>query len=206
MRINVFMTMMAVAVLGLTLVACGPKKGTAGNRVEIYETTDADRNSDKMRLPDLTVSTDKTAQDLARDLADIREIKNSPTKVVLELGSIENRTRSTPSSDFKMMQRRLRGFLMRSNIVRDQFIIVERADRMEAEYNRVNLEEGGNLLGDGADRNTSKYDKNITYVLQGDFFEAPRGSKSQYYWEFKLVNLGSRSIVFSSSYDLAVRR
>ena len=54
----------------------------------------------------------------------------------------------------------------------------------------------------GAAGTTARYDPELTYVLQGDFLEAGRGPRRQYYFDFKLTNVASRKIVFLKSFDL----
>lgn len=168
-------------------------QGNTGGRLDPYQSTGADRASGSALIPALLEFSDKTAQRLAADIAGIREITGSDTKVVLELGGINNQTR-TSTGDFELIQRRVRGQLLASRMLREHFLVVDNRVRMNLEQERVQA--------DGEAGATAKYDPKITYVLLGDFFEANRGGRRQYYFEFTLTNLASRAIVFHSDYDL----
>ncbi|MCC7407550.1 MAG: hypothetical protein IT442_05735 [Phycisphaeraceae bacterium] len=199
-RASVRLSMLALSVM-LLAVGCTPK-GSTGGRIDPYRTTAADAASKQASIPALLEFSDQTAGRLAYDLSEIPEIKQAPTRVVLELGDISNKTR-TSTGDYELIQHRLRANLMQSKLIRDHFKIVEGRARMDRELNRVAGPGAGDILQEeGSAGQTATYDPAITYVLQGDFFEADRGGRRQYFFEFKLTNLKSRDIVFSSSYDL----
>jgi hypothetical protein len=166
-----------------------------GGRIDPYKTTDHDRASRNAHIVTLLEACDVTAERLSLALCDIADIRDAQSKVVLELGDIYNKT-NTDSTDFELIQRRLRGRLWENPSVKNTFLIVESRQRMDAEKSRV---------GDAAGT-TARYDPALTYVLQGDFFEAVRGDRRQYYFEFKLTNIQSRKIVFLKSFDLAQLR
>lgn len=169
--------------------------GAMGGRIDPYKTTDHDRASRNAHIVTLLEACDVTAERLSLALCDITDIRDAQSKVVLELGDIYNKT-NTDSTDFELIQRRLRGRLWENPSVKNTFLIVESRQRMDAEKGRV---------GDAAGT-TARYDPALTYVLQGDFFEAVRGDRRQYYFEFKLTNIQSRKIVFLKSFDLAQLR
>ncbi len=169
--------------------------GAMGGRIDPYKTTDHDRASRNAHIVTLLEACDVPAERLSLALCDIADIRDAQSKVVLELGDIYNKT-NTDSTDFELIQRRLRGRLWENPSVKNTFLIVESRQRMDAEKSRV---------GDAAGT-TARYDPALTYVLQGDFFEAVRGDRRQYYFEFKLTNIQSRKIVFLKSFDLAQLR
>lgn len=201
--------------LGLTatllLGACASKvpQGSRGGRIDPYRSTPADEASRKAGMPDLYQFADETAEKLARELADIPEIENAPEKVVLELGDILNQTR-TPTGDFELIQNRLRSQLRTSRVLRNRVMFVEGRARMNRELARIN---GGGSSGDllqegtasgGGAGGTARYAPEKTYVLQGDFQEATRGSTRRYLFIFRLVNLVTREIVWDKSFDSAM--
>lgn len=179
----------------LLLAACDTTPtGDTGGRIDPYRTTASDRASTRPNIPSLLEFSEITAQRLAQDLAQIDEIRHANQKVVLELGTLANQT-STPTSDFELIQARVRGQLLKSDVVRRHFIVVMDRARMNAEMSQVSA---GATAG-----NSALYDPAITYVLQGDFHEQVRGDRRQYYFTFSLTNLASRVIVFHEDYDLA---
>ena len=196
--------LLAVALAACTLAACAPE-GSSGGRIDSYRSTKADRESDRASIPALLEFSDRTAQQVVQTIMDADEIRNSKTKLVLELGLISNQTTTTPSGDFQQIQARVRGKLSESDLIRSRFLLVEGRGRMNAELDRVNGG-GGNrdLLQNGSGGGgTAMYDPKITYVLTGDFFEMDRGDRRQYYFVFHLVNLATRvDVIPDAHYDL----
>jgi len=186
----------AVAALGAatSIAGCqsGPPQGSSGGRIDPYRSTAADRASSSASGPALLEFSDQVAMALARDLTSIDRIRSSPQRVALELGDLNNRT-NTPTSDFEMIQHRIRGQLLKSKLIRDQFLILVDPQRMDREQQRLSGTEGP----------TARYSPEQTYVLMGDFFESRRGRTRRYYFEFKLTHLASREPVFNEFYDLA---
>lgn len=186
------------SLLIITTVALGlgcestPNRGDSGGRTDPYGSTDADRNSNQASFPALLEFSDQVAAQLVQDLMKIPGIRESETQVILELGGISNKTR-TPSTDFEIIQRRVRNQLLKSDYVLKNVAIVENRQRLDREIDRIaNDQEGTNI-----------YDPSSTYVLLGDFMEANRGGKRYYYFDFTLTELKSRRVVFNEDYDLA---
>ncbi len=196
-------TLIGVVVVALGACQSGPPRGSTGGRIDPYRTTPSDRASAKASIPALLEFTDKTAEKLARDITDKPFVKNAKTRLVLELGSISNKT-NTPTTDFELIQKRLRSKLLNSTLLTDNFKIVADPQRMDRERQRLQGGGSQDLLQEKTQptKRTNRYPADKTYVLQGDFLQARRGQRSQFYFEFKLVNLKSREITFSSSYDL----
>jgi hypothetical protein len=190
----------ALCAAGMLAGCDSPPKGSTGNRIDPYRTTESDRGSGRASIPAMLEFSDQVAAALAQELVDIDEIHNAPSKVVLELGSIDNKTR-TPTTDFEQLRNRIRGQIFQSKLIRQHFMIVEGRQRMQAETERVNGPTQ-DLLQEGGGSETAKYDAKLTYVLQGDFFESNRNDRRQYYFEFKLTNLATRSVVFLKNFDL----
>ncbi len=193
----------SVALTALTACESPPRTsvGDSGGRINPYATTPADRASNSASAPALWEFSDQVAESLARRISSIPEISQSATRVVVELGNISNGT-DTPSQDFELIQRRLRSNLLRSDIVANRVMLVESVDDMEAEFRRIQPS-GGDM-----NPRTDRYDARVTYVLRGDFLESSRrgGETRRYFFEFRLTNLQTRTIVFNDSFDLAQTR
>lgn len=185
------LTACLVGLIGLTACQTTPT-GNTGGRIDPYRSTDADRASRSASMPAMLEFSDQVAQQLIQDLARIDQVQQIQGKAVLELGDLNNQTQ-TPTGDFELIQRRIRGQLFASDLLHQQFIVVEPRQRMDLERERV-----------AGDQTTSaRYPAEQTFVLSGDFFEARRSSVRRYYFTFKLVNLATRQIVFLKDYDLA---
>ena len=190
------------AVLVLGACAADPIAPGSSGRLDSYQTTRADRASDQASIPALLEFSDITADRLALEIADLRRIADADSRLLLELGTIENQTR-TPSRDFEQIQRRLRSRLINSDVMRERFVIVEDLGRVERELERIGAGGGDDLLQEGRGGQGATYDPEQTFVLSGDFFESRRDGRRQYWFEFRLIHVGSREIVHSSDFDLA---
>lgn len=181
---------LAGALLAAVSACAGPPRGDSGGRLDPGETTAADVMSDQANVPDLFAFGDQVGEALAYQISGIPEIRSSSSRVILELGTLENQTR-TPLSDFEMIQKRLHRAVQRSPHLRDRVMVVESRDRMQYEMAKVTGGNGG----------VAQYDPNQTYVLQGDFYEAVRGNARRYWFNFQLTNLASRAIVFTEDFE-----
>lgn len=201
-----------VAVLGFSgsvaLIGCQttpPPVGDRGGRMDVYSTTEHDRRSTRANAPDLFSFGDQVAADLALQISEIPEIRDSPTRVVIEFGTLSNQT-ATPTSDFELIQRRLRNALQQSRHLQKYAMFVETRQRMEREHRNIRGAEEPDLLQDGStSAGPARYDPNITYVLQGDFYEMRRGGARRYYFDFQLTNLASRVTVFADTFEQGYR-
>lgn len=173
-----------------------------------YESTQSDQASTKASIPALLEFADKTAESLAEQISSLPHVQQrydvvtkTQGRLILEMGSIDNQTR-TPSSDFELIQRRLRSHLMRSKLIKSKFMFVEGRARAERDVTRIQGGNAGDLLQEGNAGQTNQYANNDTYLLLGDFLEANRGNRRQYYFNFKLVHAQTREIVFDEAFDL----
>ena len=195
----VLSAMVAIWALTAALAGCRtPDTGTTGGRSDPYRSTAADVASNRASMPALYELSDQTAQKLALELASIDPVRRADTRLILELGDLRNLT-STPTQDFELIQHRIRGRLADSDVIKRYFDFVEGAARMDGQLERIMA---GRKPSDEA---TARYDPEVTYVLIGDFLEADRGPTRRYYFDFKLVHLASRQIVFHKDFDLAQR-
>jgi PBP1b-binding outer membrane lipoprotein LpoB len=183
---------------------CGPT-GDTGGRISVSETTPAEAHSNQNSLATLTQFSDTAAMQIAEEIDGLPGSNPAnKEKWVICLGDIENKTTSTPTSDFELFQKRLRSQLVNSKRIRENYTIVESRQRMEALLKRNQPQGTPDLLQEG-DRSAqvNTYDPNHTYVLNGSFLEADRGNTAQWLMEFQLVNLQSGEIVISHSVDSA---
>ncbi|MFN0206791.1 MAG: hypothetical protein ACKVS6_10840 [Planctomycetota bacterium] len=199
--------LLPLLLISISFAGCGsPPRGDHQGRVDPYATTPEDRGDSRANFQALLEHSDVAAQSLAQKIVHIPDIKNAPSKVVVELGTLNNETR-TPTSDFRLLQNRLRGKLLQSDVLLKVAVVNEEPEKMSKDQERYGAKAGepDRLdMGQGGAARTDRYDPNITYLLTGIFHEANRGGdKRYYYFEFKLVNLGSRKIVFSEMMDLA---
>ena len=161
----------------------------AASRLDPYQ---SDRKLGyKASMPALYEFCDQTAEALVMKITAHPKIKEHKTRVLLELGHISNKT-ATPTTDFEMMQKRLRNRMVNSDLFTQNFKILDRPGVIDLEKRR--------LGGDGL---SARYAAEDTYVLLGDFMEARRTGTRRFSFEFKLVHVASREIIFTEWYDLS---
>jgi hypothetical protein len=200
-------TKVLAVVAGLAAIAggCGsPPKGDAGGRIGGDVTTEADRRSSGANIPSMLEFSDRVVEQLAQDVSEMPEIRDAPTKVVLVLGDLQNKT-ATPTTDFELLGRRIRANINTSRFFRDRFMIVEDRARAERLRDRVVAPERPRASLDDkpkAQGGVAGYDEEITYTLNGDFIEANRGNRRQYFFNFSLMQLSTGRVVFEKPYDL----
>ncbi|MEX2214785.1 MAG: hypothetical protein WD768_11685 [Phycisphaeraceae bacterium] len=203
-------------VCGFFLGGCNtppPPAGNTGGRIDPYRTLPSEVGSGQASMTAMLELTDKTAQSLAREIADIPEFNDPKHMVVLAMGTLQNKTTGTSTGDFELIQARLRGQLFKSKYIRrDRILFVESLDRAKAEWDRNHPAPAAPPrrppvdVGDDAPQpapaqpvGPNVYDPNYTYVLQGDFYESVRAGKSVYYFVFKITNNQTRVTVFEEN-------
>ncbi|MDQ7013941.1 MAG: hypothetical protein Q9O74_08620 [Planctomycetota bacterium] len=194
-----------LAVGALTGCTQNRSVGQSGGRINPYASTRGDEVSTAASMPAMLEYSDQVAEALIRRLGSIPKIAQSPTRVIVELGAIENQT-DTPRSDFEFIQRRLRSKLINSDIAAANMKFVESVQSMDAEAQRVRGGGTDPLQRDYSSGQTDRYDLASTYVLRGAFFESRRSETRRYFFEFNLVNTQDREIVFNEAFDLAQQR
>lgn len=195
MEIRRTLAIAAVSTSVLALAACetGPApRGNTGGRVDPYRSTDIDARSGGANTVDLLQFSDSVGRALAARIANVDEIANSPERVVIEMGDIENKT-YTPTSDFEIVRRRVFASLVNNGPVSRLADIVEAPEVMDAQRDRFATDHA----------TTDRYGTRTTYLLQGYFGELSRGggAQSNYYSEMTLTNLQTRRIVFVEQLD-----
>ena len=187
----------------IVLSSCGPEKGNTGGRMDPSSSTRADELDQAISAPTLIEYSEKVAEALVDRIASIEEIKNSPTKVVILIGALENRTH-TPAGDFYIAQRRVLAELTNSDIVRAEADILEAPETMNAQRERLGPPDLPDRLNEGtATSQGVHYDPEITYLLNGFFGESTRsgGVRSYYFSEMTLTHLASNRRVFLHEFD-----
>ncbi|MGD9691114.1 MAG: hypothetical protein AB7K52_11540 [Phycisphaerales bacterium] len=190
-----------LALITCTLGACNQApRGDAGKTIDPYERTKADRLDPSADAVTLIEFSDQVSQSLAARIASIPEIRDSQQKVVIELGDLQNNTR-TPKSDFATIQRRIFINMTNSDVLREHADVVESVGRMDREAGSVapaaTVDPTGRTVTTAP--SSDRYDLKITYFLQGTFNEISRVGNVQqtYNFDFTLVNAASRRIVFA---------
>ena len=192
--------------LGLLTILCvagcnNAPRGDEAGRISPNESTKLDQRSPEANAVYLQELANEVAQRMASGIATISDITGSPTKVAIELGRIDNRTR-TPSSDFEIVRRRVFIAMQQSDYINRFCTVYESPEAMDAEYARLAPQGAPDRLdeGRGGGGGTQRNRPDLVYVLNGWFGETVRGGglQSDYYFELTLTNLATRKRVFAS--------
>lgn len=188
----------------LALAGCQQApRGDSGGQMDPYERTRVDANSPQADTVNLYEFSDRVGEALAQRIADIDEITTRGSKVVIEMGSIRNDSPSTPSSDFRLIQRRVFTKLVNSNVVRRHADVVEQNARVNRDIQDTRPSQP-DLLDErlGGTDQADVYSLDATYILTGTFGEMLRGrDQRNYYFEMALTHAKSRRIVFVETFD-----
>lgn len=146
------------------------------------------------------------------EMNDIPEIRDAPRRLVLELGTIEIDRSTMTRSDYEMVQHAVRGRLLDSRVITDNFMIVQNKARSRADRDLVEIdtpedtditqENPDTGSGDGMDR----YNPDDIYTLNGTFERIGRSERAMYLFQLSLVKWKSRHIVLNKSYQQVIRR
>lgn len=199
-------TIFAGAALGATLflVACSAPPGDSGGVIDSRERTRVDRGSILADSVSLDEFADSVSQQMAYDIPSISRLRSSSNKAVIEIGSLENKTR-TPLSDFQGVQRKVFISLVGSEPVRNVAMVVERAKRVDRDIEEIRGDRRTDMFDDGnqnADRR-AQYQLNDIYILNGTFYERVRGDRGQqanFDFDMTLTHAASGEIVFAKQY------
>lgn len=184
---------MAVLVLaGLAAGGCAPPKGESTGRVDVTNTTKAERESRQVMPVALQEQADVVAGQLAADLSRVPEF-NRGYRVTVIFGDINNKTGIVPTSDFEAFRAQVRQNLMQSDVARRHIKWVENRSRWE----QLRRQEGSG--GTGARDLNEEY----TYFLNGDMYRVARGEGSGadvnlYSMGYNLTKMSDAEIIWSS--------
>lgn len=202
-RISILMLFGAVISCG---VGCqnNPPRGDNANRLETTTSTSADQRSLKANSALLIEFANQISESLAARLPGIPAIANNPTRVLIELGDIQNAT-DTPSSDFSVLRRRMFLSMVNNPQITNTAQINESPGRADRQARGLGQDQAPDLMDEGTGGGTprgARYNLEDTYVLNGTFGEIRRGSgQSTYVFDITLTNVGSREIVFVDQFE-----
>jgi len=196
------MRLTTACAIGLTAVLAGcnsPPEGEQTRRVEIGDTTKAERRSAQVHTASLVEFSDQVAQQLANDLSALQEF-NGPYRASVVFGDITNKTGIVPTSDFEAFRSRVRQKLLQSTAVRNKVRWVESYAKME-ELNRKELGTGQTYTPEAGGGQTKPLDAQYTYFLNGEMYRAERGGDAVnlYMLSFNLSNAQTREVAWSNS-------
>jgi len=181
----------------------GPK-GDTGGIVPTEERIAGTNRDPSASAEELLAFAEKVAKSASARIADTPEMMDAPTRVVVVVGDITNRS-NTSRSDLATVRRRMFTSLMRSEAVRENVMFVESKEKVNAAFNRERPPEADDRLDE---RRTPKvlppsYDPNIVYYLNVEFGELNRGQgrASTYVADATLMNVGTGQIIFAEEYD-----
>jgi PBP1b-binding outer membrane lipoprotein LpoB len=181
-----------VAVLTVGLGGCvQPPRGENNGRVEMTDTTPAERSSPEVQLTAQHEFSDDVAQQLAMDLSNVPEL-NRGGRVTVVFGDIMNKTGIVPTTEFEGFRTRIRSKLMQSQNVLKNVRFVENRARLESLRSR---EMGGN--GGGA----AALDPASTFFLNGEMYRGTRGAQeevNEYLMSYDLMSADTGEIVWHS--------
>jgi len=187
----------------LALVGC--QKTSPPRRVPPGETTDAELN-DRRQLPvSLVEFQEAAANDLLQQLPDVRGIADSPDRVTILLGDINNKTSLVSTADYEFVVSGIRSRLIRARATRDKLKFVEKRRRVEnlAAQARVPPPPAPPAAGSeeirwgGGSYYVPDYQADETFGLLMDVYRIGRGNTNLYRIEVMLVSFATNEIVYS---------
>jgi PBP1b-binding outer membrane lipoprotein LpoB len=187
---KLMMSVLAAATLA-NLVGCQPPPGKNNGRVEVTNTTPAERNADQVQLTAQHEFSDQVAQQLAADLGHVPAL-NGEYRSTVVFGDIVNKTGVVPTSDFEAFRTRIRQKLMQSSMVLKNIRFVENKARVDELSHR----EGG---VDGRESLNPQY----TFFLNGEMYRSARTEQgrdvNEYNMSYNLTNMASGEIIWTNN-------
>jgi uncharacterized lipoprotein YehR (DUF1307 family) len=190
----------------IVLAGCGDKtKGYSSGRVDLAQTTSAERNSGKILIGDLAAASSKIAEEFVMQLNRIAEEEWSGYRVTLIVGDIANKTSGRArisTTEFEYVRDRILSQLTKNKTFRDNVKVTRKSSRIEQLKTREKMN-SGNLLDDDSnanaiDRGNDKY----VYFLNADMYTINRGTTSLYNLKFTVDSAHDGAIVFSENYEV----
>lgn len=200
MRMHRGVAAMAAMATVAGLSACSPPKGEQTRRVEITDTTKAERRSAQVQPAALVEFSDQVAQQLVEDLLGLEQF-NTGTKVNVVFGDIVNKTGIVPTSDFEAFRSRVRQKLLQSSVARNRIRWIESRAKVE-ELRRQELGGAGSDVNQAGSNGPTPLSPEFTYFLDGEFYRITRGDNNDvnlYGMSFNLSNAQTRELVWSNS-------
>ncbi|MEM9109469.1 MAG: hypothetical protein AAGC72_05545 [Planctomycetota bacterium] len=198
---RLMMTLLSASLIA-GVVGCS---GTDSRRVPVGETTRPELD-DKRQLPvSLAEFQEGAASDILQALPTVRGISDTPERVTILLGDINNKTSSVSTNDYEYVASGIRSRLIRAQATRDKLKFVEKRRRVEniAANERVATgpapaaAQGEEIAWGGGSYYVPDYDASTTYGMFMDVYEIRRGKTGLYYIEAQLVSFATNEIVYS---------
>jgi PBP1b-binding outer membrane lipoprotein LpoB len=186
----------------LVLAGCAqPPRGENNGRVEVTDTTPAERSSAQVQLTAQHEFSDRVAQQLAADLSQIPAL-NGQYRSTVVFGDIVNKTGIVPTTDFEAFRTRIRGKLMQSQSVLKNIRFVENKARVNDLIRREG-EGGGDVLQEGAGtQGRAALNPKYTYFLNGEMYRSNRTGGGQdvneYLMSYNLTNMETGEIIWQN--------
>ncbi|MEM6392981.1 MAG: hypothetical protein AAF797_09435 [Planctomycetota bacterium] len=161
--------------------------------------TQGERESRKILPVALIEFSDQVPDLLARDLDGLPVVRDTPGDIRIVLGDIKNSTGGlVPTSDFELVQGRIRSGLINSGVGQEKLVFVEH----RARTSRIARAE--QVAGDraGTVASPDPYDAANTYTLLLDVERVARGNTQLYRMDAMLVSFLNNQIVFSKDYEV----
>ena len=193
-----------VASLTFAFAGCRTPTGDSGGRVPVHVVTPPERNARGMTVPDIASASDRIAQELMRDLNRIvgEELHDPALRAWVVFGSIDNKSRTMPRSDFEYLRERIKDKLQKSRDWRDNIKFVASRAKVE-ELNRREFPEQEDLLQtDSGQDGVERPGREHFYYLNGSAYGILRGSTEAYYVSFNLTRASDGEEIFSSDYEV----
>lgn len=190
---------LAALAMGLAGGGCAPPMGQQNNRVEVTDTTAAERGSRLVTTTELSEFRDQVAQQLALDISELEEFQEYRATIVY--GDLENNTGIVPTTDFEAFRTGLRGKLINSRVTRNRVRWVQDRSSYEA-LRRKELAPSDDLLQESgrAGAGDRKLNEDHTFFLNGQMYRVSRGNDAMqlYAMSFNLMRAGDGEIVWQS--------
>jgi len=189
-------TAVFAAAAAMNLVGCQPPpRGKDPGRVEVTNTTPADRADPQVQLTAQHEFSDQVAQQLVADLQKVPQL-NGQYRATVVFGDIVNKTTIVPTSDFEAFRTRIRAKLMQSQYVLKNIRFVENKARVDDLIHK-----------EGGDGGRAGLNPQYTFFLNGEMYRSERNENRQqvneYNMTYNLVSMDSGEIIWSSSpYDV----
>lgn len=184
-----------IALASAMLAACAstppPPRGSSSGRIPVEASTPAEVNDPRILPADYLAFADEAAQGLIIDLPEVPAFHETPSRVTILYGDIQNETGIISSTEFAFVREKIKNTLMRSRTFNDNFrFLISRAQLDELRRREVNTPTDPN-----------RFDETNTYLLNGTMYRINRGNVNLYLVTFQLVNFTSGEVVWLRDYE-----
>jgi hypothetical protein len=184
-----------IALAAAMLAACSstppPPRGSSGGRIPTEASTPAEVADPRILPADYMAFADEASQGLIRDLPDVPAFHDTPSRITILFGDMQNETGIISSTEFAMVREKIKNNLLRSRTFNDNFrFLISRAQLDELRRREVNTP-----------TDPTRFDEQHTYLLNGTMFRVNRGNVNMYLVTFQLVNFTTGEVVWLRDYE-----